>query len=207
MTKQEFKDIVLEAIKKQSDYTLNWHKQDILIDIKDKSKNKDFLDIVLTEHCCNFKLWHVEDKARRKDVPDKVIADCKRKIDKLNQLRNDWMEQIDLWVLKNIKPYLPDKNIKKYNSETIGSILDRLSILSLKIYHMYEQTLRTDVDKEHIISCKEKLAVLEEQHVDLKNSLLDLIDDYYAGIKVPKVYFQFKMYNDPNLNPELYKHK
>lgn len=207
MTKQEFKDIILKAIKFQKDYTLNWHKQDIHIDIKDKTKSKDFLDIVLTEHCCNFKLWHVEDKARRKDVPDKIIADCKREIDKLNQLRNDWMEQIDLWIIRNIKPYLPDKNIKKYNSETIGSILDRLSILSLKIYHMYEQTLRTDVDKEHIVSCKEKLSVLEEQHVDLKNSLLDLIDEYYAGIKVPKVYFQFKMYNDPNLNPELYAPK
>jgi hypothetical protein len=83
--------------------------------------------------------------------------------------------------------------------------LDRLSILALKIYHMDEQTRRDDVDAEHVLACKEKLAVLEKQRADLALALQELITDYGEGHKVPALYNQFKMYNDPNLNPELYK--
>jgi len=207
MTREEFKEILTQAISRQEEYTSKWHEKDIELDLSRNEEGLDFLEIVLTEHACNFKLWHVEDKARRKDVDDSVIANCKREIDKLNQLRNDWMEKIDLWIVNNIVPYLPKVKEKKYNTETIGSIMDRLSILSLKIYHMQEQTLRDDVGLEHIETCKHKLSVLKEQHFDLKKPLIELVEDYFSGLKVPKVYFQFKMYNDPNLNPELYSAK
>jgi len=46
-----------------------------------------------------------------------------------------------------------------------------------------------------------------EQRADLCESVLDLVDDYALGAKRPKVYYQFKMYNDPRLNPELYTRK
>jgi len=85
--------------------------------------------------------------------------------------------------------------------------VDRLSILALKVYHMEEQTQRTDVGASHIEECQKKLVVIREQRSDLIRAVLNLIEDYLSGCKQPKLYFQFKMYNDPALNPELYTKK
>lgn len=159
----------------------------------------------MAQHLMNFKLWHTEDQARRKDVGDNVIAECKRTIDGFNQLRNNFMEKVDACIVGMCLPYLPQTDSPRYNTESIGAAVDRLSILSLKIYHMREETERTDVDAAHIESCRHKLFTLLEQREDLFTAILELIDDYAAGLKRPRVYYQFKMYNDPRLNPALYK--
>ena len=161
------------------------------------------LSLVLAQHLMNFKLWHVEDQARRKDVGDDLIAWCKRTIDGYNQRRNDFMEKVDACVVNMCLPNMPD-TATRYNTESLGAAIDRLSILSLKAYHMQEETDRKDASTEHIEKCRQKLAVLKEQRRDLFASVLELIDDYATGLKRPKVYYQFKMYNDPTLNPALY---
>ena len=91
-----------------------------------------------------------------------------------------------------------------HNSESLGSIAERLSILSLKIFHMREQTERRDADAAHRESCRAKLAVLSEQRGDLADALAALLEELRAGRKRFKVYRQMKMYNDPSLNPVLY---
>ena len=54
---------------------------------------------------------------------------------------------------------------------------------------------------------KARLQVLREQHHDLSASLGELLADIFAGRKRLKVYHQFKMYNDPTMNPYLYAAK
>ncbi len=161
--------------------------------------------LVLAQHLMNFKLWHVEDIARRRDVGPEVITDCKQRIDGYNQRRNDFMEKVDACVVGLITPMLPETDgPARHNTESLGMAVDRLSILSLKIFHMREQTDRSDADEAHRETCRNKLAVLCEQRADLARAVLELLDDYRTGQKRPKVYFQFKMYNDPALNPQLY---
>ena len=172
-----------------------------------ESGMEDLRCLVVAQHRWNFLLWHVEDTARRRDVSDTVIADCKRQVDALNQKRNDGMEKVDQCLVRLLEPLLPVSAEPRRNTETVGMAVDRLSILALKIYHMEEQTRRTDAGPEHIRSCAGKLAVLRQQRDDLRRAVLELIDDYAAGRKVITLYSQFKMYNDPALNPELYAHR
>ena len=166
-----------------------------------------FRELAGRQHWANFQLWHVEDRARRTDVDAMVIADCKYAIDKLNQKRNDLIERVDECLIGMLAPLLPEDGAQRYNTETVGAALDRLSIQALKIFHMKEQCNRRDVDQSHVRQCNAKVDVLDTQHGDLVRAILELVDEYAAGTKKPKVYFQFKMYNDPSLNPELYKNK
>ena len=153
-----------------------------------------------TNHRFNNLLWDEEDLARRKHVPDSAIAANKRAIDGFNQKRNDAIERIDEQLLANLPP-APGARL---NSETAGAMIDRLSILALKLFHMRLQTERTDASTEHVEACRQKLDRLAEQRRDLQRCLGELLDDCRAGRACFKVYRQFKMYNDPALNPQLY---
>ncbi len=199
------KHLLQTAWTAQMDRVVFWHQ----VDPEDGPLAEDELvDLVLRQHLRNFQLWHVEDRARRKDVDDAVITACKREIDGLNQKRNDLMEQVDAWLVRAIATFPAQQELvsaqKRFNTETMGAAIDRLSILSLKIFHMQEQTEREDADDVHKQNCREKLGILKEQHQDLARALVELIDEYAQGVKSPKIYFQCKMYNDPALNPELY---
>ena len=152
-------------------------------------------------HRCNCLLWDEEDLARRRSVPDAEIAANKRAIDGYNQKRNDAIERIDEQLLMLFK----DVDEKaRLNSETPGAMTDRLSILSLKIHHMRLQTLRSDVGRAHVDECQAKLNRLTEQRADLAACLDQLLADVGRGEARFKVYRQFKMYNDPALNPAVY---
>lgn len=152
----------------------------------------------------NFLLWHQEDIARIKDIEPEKIVDAKRNIDRYNQLRNNAIEKIDEWILSFLMA-LPDRLVKPMHSETPGMMIDRLSIMALKRYHMFEETIRTDAPEEHLGVCMTKVEVLDEQIADLANCLKSVLSLLECGKLKFKVYRQFKMYNDPNLNPQLYK--
>ncbi len=176
-----------------------WHQQEI------DNLYEGFSHLVCEQHKRNFLLWHEEDVARCPNVSDREIANVKRAIDKLNQQRNDHIEKLDDHLTGQLasERITPDAGAP-INSETPGSIIDRLSIMALRMYHMREQTAREDVDETHREKARTKLAVCQEQYKDLSNSLAELLTDIFAGRKRLKVYRQFKMYNDPTLNPYLY---
>ena len=82
-------------------------------------------------------------------------------------------------------------------AETIGWLCDKLSIIELKLYHMREQAERADVTPEFRELCTNTVSVMIEQRDDLAAELTQLLGDIASGRVVPKVYRQFKMYNDP----------
>ena len=150
--------------------------------------------------------WHLEDIVRDPFINPTEGIELKRRIDKSNQVRTDFVEQIDDYFLALYSAITPSQNAT-LNTESPAWAIDRLSILMLKIYHMREETLRADATAEHISKCQLKLNVLLEQQDDLSNSIDELLRDMESGAKKMKVYRQMKMYNDPALNPVLYNTK
>src|SRR5215204_2623918 len=154
-------------------------------------------------HRFNTRLWDEEDKARRKDVGDAAIAENKRAIDGFNQQRNDAIERLDEALLARLAGVTLAADAQQ-NSETAGAMIDRLSILALKIFHMDAQTRRTDVLPDHTAKCLERSGRLQLQREDLARGLDLLLAHAANGKTYWRVYRQFKMYNDPSLNPYLY---
>lgn len=150
--------------------------------------------------------WHLEDIIRDPHIDPMEALGIKRRIDRSNQDRTDLVEQIDSYFRQkysDVTP-LPDARL---NTESPAWAVDRLSILALKIYHMQEQTRRTDATEEHKTRCQSKLNVLLEQQKDLSLAIDQLLEDIEEGRKYMKVYRQMKMYNDPSTNPVLYSKK
>lgn len=165
-----------------------------------------FEDLLYRKNWIDTVQWHLEDIIRNPDIDPVEGLTIKRRIDRSNQDRTDIVEKIDdyfLDVFKDVKP----GNSARLNSETPAWLLDRMSILQLKIFHMREQTLRTDATDDHIARCKAKLDVLLEQQGDMKTAFDELMEDIRAGRRRFKVYRQMKMYNDSTLNPVLYSEK
>lgn len=147
--------------------------------------------------------WHLEDIIRKTDIDPAVGILLKRRIDKSNQERTDLVEKVDDYFLEQFRGIVP-KPGSRMNSETPAWLLDRMSILMLKIYHMREQTERKDVGADHIEKCQIKLNILLEQKNDMRQAFDELIEDIQQGNRKFKVYRQMKMYNDSSLNPMLY---
>jgi hypothetical protein len=167
---------------------------------------EELLGTVCQQHQYNFLLWHEEDVARSPDVSDARIAMVKRAIDGYNQQRNDWIERIDETLVEMLAEAGVQPAAKaRLNTETPGSAIDRLSIMSLRIYHLEEQLQRDDVDDAHIQRVRQRLERCRLQLADLSQSLAELLADLNAGRRVLRVYRQMKMYNDATLNPYLYK--
>jgi len=189
-----------EIVALQDRLTREWHETLA----RQESSAGDWLGLVARQHRANFDLWHIEDEARAPRVTDSELAAVKRRIDPTNQLRNDLAEELDRKLLE----WLADRGLPKaevpLNSESPGLIVDRLSILGLKIYHTREETERMDAPEGHAERNRARLNVLEEQRTDLASCLDALWRDILSGVRCFKAYRQMKMYNDPALNPAIY---
>lgn len=186
--------------------TARWHDSSPLdttpngSSLLDPRPESGFEELVVQQHRANYDLWHREDEARDPLANDRAIALIKRDIDCLNQHRNNLMERLDTHLLSAVA----QNEAAPLHSETPGLILDRLSILALKVFHTEEQTLRGDVDESHRIRNRERLVLLQEQRRDLAGCLANLWAEVGGGQRRFKLYRQFKMYNDPTLNPVVY---
>ena len=179
-----------------------WHEQEV------DNPYEGFLRLVCLQHQQNFRLWHQEDIARSPNASSADLAAVKRAIDKLNQQRNDLIERLDDSLIAELSAaHVGPRPDARLNTETPGSVIDRLSILALRLYHMEEQARRSDAAEGHVAKARARLEILREQRRDLCNSLGELLDDVFAGRRRLKVYRQFKMYNDPTMNPYLYAAK
>lgn len=148
--------------------------------------------------------WHMEDEIRNPSIAPEEAVRWKRRIDKSNQDRTDIVEVIDDYFYTKYLEVVP-KPSARFNTESPAGAIDRLSVLLLKIYHMREQAERLDIDEQQREKNSAKLAILLQQREDLSLAIDELLEDIEKGDKYMKVYRQMKMYNDPTLNPVLYK--
>ena len=185
-----------EIWRGQDEATRRWHG-----DGSPEVAREGFGAVVEANHRANFDLWHEEDKARDPEAADAEIARVKRAIDGLNQRRNDLVEAIDEMLMQGAPGMRGDAPL---HSETPGMMVDRMSILSLKIFHTREQAARVDASEAHRRNNGERLRVLERQRADLAGCLADLWREVQRGSRRFGVYRQMKMYNDPELNPAIY---
>jgi hypothetical protein len=184
--------------------TVLWHEQTTALPSEGRGA---FLDMVIAQHLANFQLWHTEDDARAPHVTDHDLAEVKRAIDRINQRRNDLAERCDVILLDHLRPLNLPSPKAELNSESPGLIIDRLSILALKLFHTAEQITRTDAPEGHADRNRQRLEILSAQRDDLAGCLDRLWQQTLAGERSFKLYRQLKMYNDPALNPSVYGNK
>jgi hypothetical protein len=182
----------------QDEMTETLHETEGQLEIETSADG--LMALAMAQHRANFELWHEEDKARVPGAPDAEIVRVKRAIDVLNQRRNDLVETMDLWLIDRLEQDVA----APLHSETPGLIVDRLSILALKIYHTREEAHRMSATQDHRLRNMERLTLLEEQREDLAGCLDSLWAEVLQGTRRFKLYRQMKMYNDPELNPAVY---
>ena len=194
-----------EIVQLQDRLTREWHeKPDAPVGGSSSVPDGGWLGLVARQHRANFDLWHIEDKARAPGASDAEIALVKHGVDVTNQLRNDLVEELDRAMMGWMEARGLPNPAAPLSSEPPGMIIDRLSILALKIYHTREEAERRDAPPGHAQRNHERLAILEEQRDNLAGCLDTLWRETVDGTRRFKLYRQLKMYNDPTLNPAIY---
>lgn len=186
---------------------VDYHKtDDVYADLSNPYPKEEIEHLLYRKNWIDTVQWHLEDIIRDPEIDPVEALKIKRWIDKSNQERTDMVEFVDSWFLNKYKDVklLPEAKI---NTESPAWAVDRFSILSLKVFHMREESERASASEEHKAKSLAKLAVLEEQKLDLSTAIEELMADFEQGTKKMKVYKQMKMYNDEDFNPVLYKDK
>ena len=193
--------LTVAAIDEMLEYLVaHWHK------VEPAHQEEGLGGRICDLHRFNFLLWHEEDIARSPAVTDQRIAEVKRAIDRFNQARNDAIEKVDDWLVEELArrgviaaPEAPAA------TETPGAAIDRLSILELRRFHMREQIERADAAVEHREKAAARMVVLDMQRTNLVEAIDRLLAEIFSAQRPLRVFRQMKMYNDPTMNPYLYK--
>ena len=192
-----------EIVSQQDRETRAWHQA--AAGAAMPGSGTDWLSLVSGQHFANFELWHIEDEARVPGATNAEIAAVKRRVDSTNQRRNDLAEGLDSALLAWLAARGLPNPAAALHSETPGLMIDRISILALKIYHTREESERANAPVGHAQRNLDRLAILQEQRADLAACLDVLWGETLAGTRRFKLYRQLKMYNDRSLNPAVYR--
>ncbi|MFI0718318.1 DUF4254 domain-containing protein [Streptomyces sp. NPDC021224] len=141
-------------------------------------------DALARLHAVNSRLWQTEDRVRTVGLSADRVADFKREIDQLNAERNVLAERADevLGVLTGAAPAETP-----LHTETLASVLDRLSVLTLRIWHSEQATDRDDL-------AKRRVPALHRQREDLHAALDSLTADVIAGARRLPAPARYKLY-------------
>lgn len=175
-----------------------WHDGEI------DNPHEGLLGAVCELHARNFRLWHEEDVARCPSATDAQVAETKRAIDRLNGQRHAWIEKFDELLARDLR----ERGVRPpaeapQNTETPGSAVDRLSVLSLRLHHLEEIASEDTADVERRGETRDRLAICRQQHRDLTEAMTRLLEDLSAGRLRLTPYRSGKMYDDPAYNPHL----
>lgn len=183
----------------------DYHKQDNVDAVMvNPYKERSLEQFLYLKNWIDAVQWHLEDIIRNPAIEPAEALEIKRRIDRSNQERTDLVELIDSYFM-DLYSKVVVKDEATINTETPAWAIDRLSILALKIYHMKAEAGRDDASAGHKAECGKKLETLLSQRVDLSAAIDQLLSDIESGKKYMKFYKQMKMYNDPSLNPVLYR--
>jgi predicted nucleic acid-binding protein len=146
-------------------------------------------------HEVNGELWAAEDAVRAAHGADAVAA-VKRAIDQLNQARNQLIDRIDegfthLSTRHLAKPSTPT------HTETLGSAVDRLSVLTLREQRVSELAETAD----HAVAA-ERLPAIRAQRAELAASIADLAADLETGARRLPDGRKFKLYRSVSVAVE-----
>ncbi len=180
----------------------SWHEKEHLIPSWD-----DGLRVLSPEHVgwagvaellqlINTYQWHEEDRSRAHEAGDEVLAEVKRSIDASNARRVKTIEIFDAQVMQILSTAGLPSPTAPLHSESPASIVDRITVLALKLYHIREElsTAGGTMDEAALHS---RLESLKEQMDDLAGCLDSLFLDIATGRRGIKLYKQVKVYKDP----------
>lgn len=85
-------------------------------------------------HAVNGRLWALEEAVRDRDLPDTEVVRLKRAIDRANLARHEAVHAIDRAVDACFGAQrAPDDPAAVVDSQSVGQMVDRLSVLALKV--------------------------------------------------------------------------
>ncbi|WP_371225803.1 DUF4254 domain-containing protein [Roseovarius sp. 2305UL8-3] len=163
---------------------LQWAESPLDSYYRDANGPLDFLLNGL--HSCNSFSWKADDLSRA-NQPDTVLMEHKRSLDASNLMRSSFMEEIDATVV-GLFTLRPQAELDGFdvNSETVGQIIDRLSVLSLKRHNVLEQLTASNAEEAE--------ARIEAQRHYVSHCLDQFLQSLASGTAHMLAYKQFKTY-------------
>ena len=156
-----------------------------------------FAATVAREHACNLLIWRHEEFARQPGAPDAIVAQAKRTIDIHNKARNDWIERIDTAIAEMIEALdVAPAADASMNTETVGSVIDRLSIMAIRIHHLRADLGGDRPDPLGAHATVDELATCERQRRELAAALESVLSDITTGRKRHMAHRHLKIYAD-----------
>ncbi|MGV9691280.1 DUF4254 domain-containing protein [Streptomyces sp. NPDC003444] len=158
--------------------------------LQDKDRHR-LDDSVTRLHTVNGRLWDTEDRVRGALLSAAQVADCKREIDQLNAERNALAERAD-----EVLGALADagRADAPLHTETLASVVDRLSVLTLRIRHSERAATRDEL-------ARRRVPALHGQREELCAALDALVSDVVAGRRRLPAPARFKLYGRDDAAP------